>query len=77
MRNLLEVLLGASRATSILGYLIILAAALEALLRLFGVEEIPPATVPDWLRLMAELAGGIGFRLSRDNLVSSESAGAR
>ena len=63
--------------TTALGVLIAIAASVELLLRLAGVEEIPPATVPDWLRIAVEQLTALGLISSRDNKVSSETAGAQ
>lgn len=62
--------------TTAVGLLIAIAASVEFLLRVAGVESIPPATIPDWLRIGVEQMIALGFISSRDNKVSSEKAGA-
>ena len=64
--------------TTVIGLLFAIAASVELLLRLSGVESdaIPPATVPDWLRIGLESLTSLGFISSRDTKVSSEKAGA-
>ena len=66
----------ASWRTTALGLAVLIAAAAEALAYAMGAEGIPPAHLPDWLRMVVEIAMGSGLVAARDNVVSSEKAGA-
>lgn len=74
MIGLIESVFGKSYRTTAFGLGTILAALGPAMTAYYDTD---PATNPDWSVVIVAVLAGLGLMRSRDNLVSSESAGAK